>query len=53
MTEASVNFTGNLTEDPEVRFHAVIRWTRQVHRERAGLPPGHGVSACAGWLAGR
>jgi hypothetical protein len=53
MTEASVSFAGNLTEDPEVRFHAVIRWTGQVHRERTGLPPGQGVSAGSGWSAGR
>jgi hypothetical protein len=53
MTEAAVSFAGNLTEDPEVRFHAVIRWTRQVHRGRACLPPGQGVSAGSGWPAGR
>jgi hypothetical protein len=53
MTEASVSFAGNLTEDPQVRFHAVMRWTRQVRRGRAGLPPGQGVSAGSGWPAGR
>jgi hypothetical protein len=26
-----VSFAGNLTEDPEARFHAGIRWPRQVH----------------------
>jgi hypothetical protein len=53
MTEAAVSFAGNLTEGPEVRLHAVIRWMGQVHRGRTGLPPGQGVSAGSGWLAGR
>jgi hypothetical protein len=49
----AISFAGNLTEGPEVRLHAVIRWMGQVHRGRTGLPPGQGVSAGSGWLAGR